>query len=330
MAQAGFFVAASELEYKPYDYLFTRIQSNDNIYAGMSSFAVEMSEFKIIMKYANANSIILGDELCSGTETLDATALVAAGINKLASRRASFIFATHLHYLSTSKYITSLPMIKMVHLSVVYDQKTRALVYERKLRHGSGPSSYGIEVCKAMNMDDDYMDMAQKIREELSDAASSATVKILGKQSVYNQDKILTMCEVCKSAEATDTHHIKFQCSADENAMIDHWHKDSKFNLVGLCKPCHQRVHAASPTLSIIGYRMTSSGVELEFKENSTSPVSMMMEPPEYKEYDEEIVKKVREFAMLKITPKAIQVRLKTLYGKTVKITEIKDIVIKG
>jgi hypothetical protein len=75
---------------------------------------------------------------------------------------------------------------------------------------------------------------------------------------------------------------------------------------------------------------MTSSGVELEFKENSTSPVSMMMEPPEYKEYDEEIVKKVREFAMLKITPKAIQVRLKTLYGKTVKIMEIKDIVIKG
>lgn len=329
MAQAGFFVAASELEFKPYDYLFTRIQSNDNIYAGMSSFAVEMSEFKIIMKYANANSIILGDELCSGTETLDATALVAAGINKLAARRASFIFATHLHYLSTSKYIKSLPTIRMVHLSVVYDQKTKSLIYERKLRDGSGPSSYGIEVCKAMNMDDDYMDMAQKIREELSDA-SSTSVQIMGKQSVYNQDKILTMCEVCKCSEATDTHHIKFQCSADTNKMIEHWHKDSKFNLVGLCKPCHQRVHASPATLKIIGYRMTSSGVELEYNDADISTNIPKLEPPEYKAYDDVIIRKVKEFAAMKLTPKAIQVRLKTLYEKTVKITEIKEIVASG
>ena len=86
MAQAGMFVSADKFIYKPFNYLFTRICGNDNIFAGMSTFEVEMEEFKIIMNYADKNSIILGDEICSGTETLDATAIVASGINILSKK----------------------------------------------------------------------------------------------------------------------------------------------------------------------------------------------------------------------------------------------------
>jgi DNA mismatch repair protein MutS len=328
MAQAGFFVSADSFRFKPYDYLFTRIQSNDNIYAGLSSFAVEMSEFKVIMKYANSNSIILGDELCSGTETLDATALVASGINKLAERRASFIFATHLHYLSTSQYITKLPNVRMVHLSVAYDQAKRVLVYERKLRDGSGPSSYGIEVCKAMNMDEDYMALAQTIRQELTASTSGNTTTLIGKQSVYNADKLLDKCEVCNSAVATDTHHIKFQCSADSEGMIDHWHKDSKFNLVGLCKQCHQRVHAVPATLEISGYCGTSSGVELKFRFLESRGVVESQDVPDAP--DTNTKGRIMELHSRKLSPKQIQVRMKTLYNTKVKLEEIRNYVISG
>ena len=41
MAQAGLYVAAENLEYSPFDYLFTRILSNDNIFKGQSSFVVK-------------------------------------------------------------------------------------------------------------------------------------------------------------------------------------------------------------------------------------------------------------------------------------------------
>lgn len=315
MAQAGFYVSADSFRYRPYEYLFTRIQGNDNIYAGMSSFAVEMSEFKVIMKYANANSIILGDELCSGTETLDATALVAAGINKLSERGASFIFATHLHYLSTSKYIMRLKTLKMVHLSVSYDSSKKILIYDRKLLEGSGPSSYGIEVCKAMSMDVDYMELAQQIREELSDSA--ATIKT----STYNKDKILETCEVCKCSEAVDTHHIKFQCSADNlTGMIDHWHKDSKFNLVGLCKPCHQAVHSTSPTLKIYGYKMTSGGVELDY---SWVPIIKMNEPVQENNVDSTIIKHIRDMYGRKLSITQIQSRLRTIYNIKISKKEI-------
>ena len=64
MAQSGLYVPCSEFTYYPYNYLFTRILGNDNIFKGLSTFAVEMSELRTILKNANDNSIILGDELC--------------------------------------------------------------------------------------------------------------------------------------------------------------------------------------------------------------------------------------------------------------------------
>ena len=59
MAQSGMFVPASKFIYYPYNYLFTRILGNDNLFKGLSTFAVEMSELRTILKYSNENSIIL-------------------------------------------------------------------------------------------------------------------------------------------------------------------------------------------------------------------------------------------------------------------------------
>ena len=42
MAQAGLFVPCKTFEYYPYNYIFTRILGNDNIFKGLSTFAVEM------------------------------------------------------------------------------------------------------------------------------------------------------------------------------------------------------------------------------------------------------------------------------------------------
>ena len=261
MAQAGLWVAAKTFTYYPFKYLFTRILSNDNIFAGLSTFAVEMTEFKTILKYANHQSIILGDELCSGTETLDATALVAAGIDNLAKRRCNFIFATHLHFLSNMKQIHDIKNVKKVHMYVAFDASKNKFIYDRKIKDGSGPSSYGISFCRALGLPEDYMKLSEEIRSQLGGHQDI----LLGKKSKYNTQKIITKCEVCGLKEAVDTHHIKFQNTADENGMIQHFHKNNKWNLVGLCKDCHQAVHSVPPRLKIDEYRQTSDGIQLDF-----------------------------------------------------------------
>ena len=286
MAQAGMYVASSKFTYKPYKYLFTRIRNNDNLYAGLSSFEVEMKEFKVILKYANQDSIILGDELCSGTETQDATALVASGIGLLSKRKSSFIFATHLHFLADMNYITDLQNVRLCHMAVDLDPSNpKKLVYSRKIHEGSGPKSYGILVCESMDLDDEFIKKAKEIRQSIKSIQNGNgnihihnnnnlnELSIINSSTIgskYNSDKIIGMCEVCKNTNASDVHHINQQCDADHNNLIENtecgiFNKNKLWNLVALCKECHQGVHSAPPTIEITGYINTSDGLELKY-----------------------------------------------------------------
>ena len=61
MAQAGLYVPCSSFHFQPYKYIFTRILGNDNIFKGLSTFAVEMSELITILRLADDKSLFLGD-----------------------------------------------------------------------------------------------------------------------------------------------------------------------------------------------------------------------------------------------------------------------------
>ena len=79
MAQAGLFVPCEKFDFYPYNNIFSRILGNDNLFKGLSTFAVEMSELRHILRYTDENSLILGDELCSGTEIESAISIFVAG-----------------------------------------------------------------------------------------------------------------------------------------------------------------------------------------------------------------------------------------------------------
>ena len=260
MAQAGMYVPASEFYYYPYKYIFTRISGNDNIFKGQSTFAVEMSELRSILTRVNKNSLVLGDELCSGTETTSAISLVSAGIITLDKSHCSFIFATHLHKLSTMKRITELDKVKSFHMETTYDEDKGLLIYNRKLKAGSGNSIYGLEVAKSMNLDKEFIRLADEIRREELDIQKDI---MNSKTSTYNSNIIIDRCAIC-SKQTDDIHHIKFQEWADKYNMIDHHHKNIEHNLVQLCVDCHYKVHHGN--LIIKGYVQTSDGIQLDYK----------------------------------------------------------------
>jgi len=272
MAQAGMYVASSRFQYKPYKYLFTRIRNNDNLYAGLSSFEVEMKEFKVILKYANEDSIILGDELAAGTNTEDATAIVASGVIELSKRKSNFLFATHLHFLADMNCIKELGNIRLCHLLVERDlENPKKLIYNRKLLEGNGPKSYGILVCDAMNMDNEFLNRAKQIRENIEINKTNTNISTGEVGSKYNKDKVIALCEICNETNASDVHHINQQCDANDCGLIDDlelglFNKNKLWNLVSLCKKCHQSVHSSPPRVNINGYINTSNGIELCYK----------------------------------------------------------------
>ena len=260
MAQAGLYCSCEKFVYHPFNYIFSRINNNDNIFKGESSFAVEMSELRSILKRSNKFSIVLGDELCCGTESVSAQSIFSASVVKLSERKCNFIFATHLHELCKLEEIKDLNNIETYHLKVIFDKDRDKLIYDRKLEKGSGPAIYGLEVCKAMDMDEDFLNLANKIRKKVLNIDNNF---LEDNKSHFNSKIIVDDCKIC-SRKADEVHHIKFQSEADNNNMINHIHKNNKSNLVALCEQCHNDVH--NNNLVINGYKQTSDGVLLDYK----------------------------------------------------------------
>ncbi len=259
MAQAGIFVPSSSFEYYPYKQIFTRILNNDNIFRSQSSFAVEIQELKSILNRSDNTSLVLGDELCSGTESISALSIITAGLNTLSKRKTSFIFTSHLHELTKLEEVNSLNNLKIYHLKIDYDKEKDLLIYDRKLEEGSGPSIYGLKVCEAMGLSHEFMNFANKIQNKLENKTTNT------KLSQYNTNVFMDECKICfKKNEQLETHHIKDQKYADENNMINNHHKNIKHNLVPLCKSCHLKV--TNHELIVKGWKETNRGKILDWK----------------------------------------------------------------
>ncbi|MEP6710417.1 MAG: hypothetical protein ABJA64_01735, partial [Candidatus Saccharibacteria bacterium] len=171
LAQAGLFCAADSFEFYPYTSIQTRILSGDNQQQGKSSYAVELTELRDIFSTANGSSLILGDEVSKGTETVSGVAIVAATVDLLVKKKSHFLFATHLHQLTEISQVSSLienETVKVFHLKVIRNPVTNVLIYDRGLSPGSGDSLYGLEVARAMRLPQEFIDEALKIRLEIT------------------------------------------------------------------------------------------------------------------------------------------------------------------
>jgi len=264
LAQSGLFVAADQFILSPYSQILTRILGNDNIHRSLSSFAVEMTELRGILSRANPSSLVLGDEICHSTETYSGVALVASGIVELLEHQgAQFIFATHLHQLTELPEITNLPDLGIYHLRVNFDRERHHLTYDRTLHPGSGDALYGIEVARAMDLPERFLTHANRIRQQIVNQSEQI---LSPTPSRYNARRYGDECEICQERK-DDWHHIAFQCTADENGFIGHFHKNHDRNLVPVCKSCHQRIHSNDPhdQIKINGYKITSEGIKLDY-----------------------------------------------------------------
>ena len=125
MAQSGLYVPCNSFEFKPYCSIYSRILNHDNLFRGLSTFAVEMSELRVILNDTNKNSLVLGDELCSGTEMQSALGIFSAGLIHLHEKHSSFIFATHFHEITDLQEIKELKKINFYHLTVKYNYETQ-------------------------------------------------------------------------------------------------------------------------------------------------------------------------------------------------------------
>lgn len=243
MAQAGMFVAADSLDFYPCKNLITKLSKRDDMYNSRSEFGCEMSDMRDMFDKAGKNTIILADELCSGTTTVDAIALVTGAIHQLIEKETTFIFTSHLHQLKEIPLIQELMdenKFNMFHIDA--SASDGRITHGRKLLPGSGPDNYGIEIAKALKIgNDDFIRDAINTRRFLKGESSNV---LDAKYSRYNPKVLMKECSVCGSKTDLITHHEEHQADADENGMINGRHKNRIANLKVLCQRCHMKEHA--------------------------------------------------------------------------------------
>lgn len=252
MAQIGGFTAG-HVKLRPYHKIITRLTGNDNLIEGKSSFVVELSEVLTIERNMDAHTLVLGDELCRGTESASGTSITITMVEFLIQHLSSFIFSTHMHHLVDMQEIKTIPpeKLKICHLQIYYDENLDTLIYNRKLQDGPGPSIYGLETAKYLGFSKRFIERAMAIRRDFLNESQQL---LNTKKSKYNSRVYIDHCAICKSSDIDklEVHHIKEQKDADDLGFIDTVPKNAIYNLIVLCYDCHHNlIHGQNNKIQI-------------------------------------------------------------------------------
>jgi DNA mismatch repair protein MutS len=164
LAHIGSYVPAKEAIMGPFDKIFTRIGSQDDLSGGRSTFMVEMTETAYILENATENSLVLMDEIGRGTSTFDGLSLAWAIANYIGQQINAFtLFATH--YFEMTELPTLLPKIKNVHLDAVEHGNTLIFLYS--VEEGPANQSYGLQVAKLAGVPEKVIEVARSKLLEL-------------------------------------------------------------------------------------------------------------------------------------------------------------------
>lgn len=244
MAQAGMHVAA-QMEYWPYTSIITRLSGNDDLIRNKSSFIVEIVELGVIIKNATASTFVAADELCRGTEIDSAVAITLTAVENLINQRSCFMFSSHFfelpEYEIVKRWLKS-EVLNISHLSVHYDTNIDKLVYERKLKPGTGTNLYGIDVCASLGFPSEFIQRAKEILIQ-GPAGDTNNEFVKSRKSRYNSKVYVDVCKLCGSEENVHQHHVQEQNTA-VNGFIGNYSKNDERNLLSLCENCHlKKIH---------------------------------------------------------------------------------------
>ncbi len=152
MLQCGIPVpAAGASEVSVYDDVFADIGDEQSIEASLSTFSAHVKNLGEILRAATRMSLVVIDELGSGTDPLEGAALGGAILEALTRRGVMTVATTHLGALK--ELATEVPGI--VNASLEFDAARLAPTY--RLIKGIPGRSYGISIAQRLHLPDEVI-----------------------------------------------------------------------------------------------------------------------------------------------------------------------------
>ena len=108
MAQYAMFVPAKRMETGLCSYIHVLIGDSQNVQRGLSSFGSEMEELKEMLDNAQPRSLLMIDEIASGTNPAEGFALTKSFITYLAKQPSISVITTHFDHAAAGAGVRSL------------------------------------------------------------------------------------------------------------------------------------------------------------------------------------------------------------------------------
>lgn len=153
-AQSAIPVAANRAELPLFDRVLADIGDEQSIAADLSTFSAHMLNLNSMLDVATDRSLILVDEMGTGTAPEEGAALAVALLDEFHTRGALTIATTHHDQLKT--YASTTPGI--VNGAMEYDQANLRPTY--RLLTGVPGTSYGIEIARRLGLPARVVDRA--------------------------------------------------------------------------------------------------------------------------------------------------------------------------
>ncbi len=136
--------------------VFADIGDRQSIAASLSTFSAHVAALREILDGAGAGSLVLLDEIGSGTDPAEGGALAAATLKTLTRRRAITLATTHLGALKQLAAET----VGIVNASLQFDAETLTPTY--RLLKGVPGRSYGLAIARRLGVAEDVLAEAER------------------------------------------------------------------------------------------------------------------------------------------------------------------------